>query len=218
MILGCTGCGKSLKIADEHAGRRARCPNCNTIVEVPLAADSRVREPAIQRSIVAPSAPNKPTALPMSSPKQVFEPASHQPAVNSTALIPAPVSYNGPPAYSSPIQNAASSHYEPRVQPYNPYQQQRHSPAYGPPKQQADPGIAALLEVLGGMFAQTFGIGHIYAGNVGTGLLFMFGYWFLCFINILLMIVFIGILTYPLCWIIIMIISPIVAANSVKRY
>ena len=37
------------------------------------------------------------------------------------------------------------------------------------PAETADPGIAALLEVLGGMFAQTFGIGHIYAGNVTAG-------------------------------------------------
>ena len=37
-------------------------------------------------------------------------------------------------------------------------------------------GTAALLEVLPGLF-QIFGIGHLYAGNVVTGLLIMFGYW-----------------------------------------
>src|SRR5262245_30454129 len=42
-------------------------------------------------------------------------------------------------------------------------------------------GVAAILEVLPGMFLQTFGIGHMYAGNVGMGLLFMFGYWFVLF-------------------------------------
>ena len=129
---------------------------------------------------------------------------------------------NNSSEYASPNYHSsqpAPSHYQPQVQPYNPNEyQQQYAPSYQRPRQAADPGIAALLEVLGGMFAQTFGMGHIYAGNVGTGLLFMFGYWFLCFINIILMFVIIGVLTYPLCWIMIMIISPIVAANSVKRH
>lgn len=77
-------------------------------------------------------------------------------------------------------------------------------------------GTAALLEVLPGFFFQTFGIGHMYAGNVGTGLLFMFGYWGLLFVNVLLMFVFIGFITAPLCWILAMIVSPLTAANSCK--
>lgn len=76
-------------------------------------------------------------------------------------------------------------------------------------------GTAALLEVLPGLF-QVFGIGHLYAGNVGTGLFFMFGYWALAFVNFLLCFVFIGFITWPLCWIAIMIISSIVASNSCK--
>ena len=32
-------------------------------------------------------------------------------------------------------------------------------------------GTAAILELVPGIFIQTFGIGHLYAGNVGTGLL-----------------------------------------------
>src|SRR5436305_584175 len=28
-------CGKMLRVPDEHAGRRAKCPACNAIVEVP---------------------------------------------------------------------------------------------------------------------------------------------------------------------------------------
>jgi TM2 domain-containing membrane protein YozV len=76
--------------------------------------------------------------------------------------------------------------------------------------------VAALLEVLPGLFFQTFGIGHIYAGNVGTGLFFMFGYWLLLFFNVLLMFVFIGFITAPLCWVAAMIISSLTAANSCK--
>lgn len=77
------------------------------------------------------------------------------------------------------------------------------------------PGTAALLEVVPGLF-QVFGIGHIYAGNVGTGLLFMFGYWFLAFVNFLLVFVVIGLVTWPLCWAATMIVSSITAANSCK--
>ncbi len=76
-------------------------------------------------------------------------------------------------------------------------------------------GIAALLEVLPGFF-QVFGIGHLYAGNVATGLIIMFGYWAVAFVNFLLCFVFIGFITWPLCWIATMIISPLTAANSCK--
>jgi len=31
----CTGCGKTLRVAEEHAGKLARCPACNTIYTVP---------------------------------------------------------------------------------------------------------------------------------------------------------------------------------------
>jgi hypothetical protein len=31
----CTACGKTLRVGDEHAGKQARCPVCNTIFVVP---------------------------------------------------------------------------------------------------------------------------------------------------------------------------------------
>ncbi len=34
----CPGCGSSLRVADEHAGRQARCPACQTIYVVPSAS------------------------------------------------------------------------------------------------------------------------------------------------------------------------------------
>ena len=34
----CTGCGRSLKVPASAAGRRASCPQCNAIVQVPLAS------------------------------------------------------------------------------------------------------------------------------------------------------------------------------------
>jgi TM2 domain-containing membrane protein YozV len=75
-------------------------------------------------------------------------------------------------------------------------------------------GTAALLELGGGFFFQVFGVGHIYAGNVGTGLFIMFGYWVLQFINALLTFVLIGFVTLPLTWVLALIISPIWAAKS----
>ena len=77
-------------------------------------------------------------------------------------------------------------------------------------------GTAAILELVPGIFIQTFGIGHLYAGNVGTGPLFMFGYWALAFVNLLLCFIVIGFITWPICWIATAILSTIIASNSVK--
>lgn len=80
-----------------------------------------------------------------------------------------------------------------------------------------DNGIAALLEILPGVFLQTFGIGHIYAGNVGRGLILMFSYWVLTFINYLLCFVLVGFVTWPLTFLAFAIFSTIGASNAAKR-
>ncbi|MET0650440.1 MAG: hypothetical protein ABW208_27850 [Pyrinomonadaceae bacterium] len=117
-----------------------------------------------------------------------------------------------PPAYQPPRP------YQPPQPPSYPYppQQVQHVVHHyqAPPKSS---GTAVLLEVLPGFFFQTFGIGHIYAGNVGTGLLLMFGYWFIQFVNILLCFLIIGFITLPLCFILAMVISPILASNAATR-
>lgn len=77
-------------------------------------------------------------------------------------------------------------------------------------------GTAVLLELLPGALFQTFGIGHIYAGNVGIGLLFMFGYWAVAVVNLLLCLVLIGFVTWPLCWIATAVVSSIIASNSAR--
>lgn len=122
-----------------------------------------------------------------------------------------------------------SRYQPPAYQPPRPYQPPPPPPSYPYPPQhvqhvvhhyQAPPksqGTAVLLEALPGFFFQTFGIGHIYAGNVGTGLLLMFGYWFIQFINLLLCMLLIGFITLPLCFILAMVISPILASNAVQR-
>lgn len=88
----------------------------------------------------------------------------------------------------------------------------RPYPAAGP-----DNGIAALLEILPGIFLQTFGIGHIYAGNVGRGLILMFGYWILQGINFLLTFLLIGWVTGVLTFLFFAIFSTIAASNAAKR-
>jgi hypothetical protein len=35
----CPSCGRRLRVADEHAGKRARCPHCGAIYEVPTATE-----------------------------------------------------------------------------------------------------------------------------------------------------------------------------------
>lgn len=34
----CSGCKKTLRVADKHAGKRAKCPNCQRVIEIPAAA------------------------------------------------------------------------------------------------------------------------------------------------------------------------------------
>lgn len=63
-----------------------------------------------------------------------------------------------------------------------------------------DPGIALILEILPGAFLNTFGIGNLYAGNLGWGLALMIGYWISSVVNFLLLFVLIGFVTWPLTW------------------
>ena len=121
-----------------------------------------------------------------------------------------PPAYQPPRGYQPPQQQQQPYPYYPQQQPV------QHVVHYyqSPPK---SPGTAVLLEVLPGFFFQTFGIGHMYAGNVGTGLLIMFGYWFVQFINLLLCFLLIGFLTLPLCFFLTAIISSITASNAAAR-
>ena len=112
-----------------------------------------------------------------------------------------------PPAYQPPRGYQPPQQQQPY--PYYPQQQPVQHVVHhyqSPPK---SAGTAVLLEVLPGFFFQTFGIGHMYAGNVGTGLLFMFGYWIVQFFNLLLCFLLIGFITLPLCFFLTMLASSI---------
>jgi len=58
--------------------------------------------------------------------------------------------------------------------------------------------LAVGLEVGPGVFLQTFGVGHLYAGRWGAGLAIMFSYWVLQAINTALLPFLIGWITMPL--------------------
>jgi TM2 domain-containing membrane protein YozV len=76
--------------------------------------------------------------------------------------------------------------------------------------------LAVGLEVGPGLLLQTFGIGHLYAGKVGTGLAIMFGYWFLQAVNVLLTSILIGFVTGPLTWLAFMVLSPTNVLSSTR--
>ena len=55
----CAGCQQALRVADEHAGRLARCPNCNKIYRVPVpdGVTPAPRPPRPQPTVIDPLAP-----------------------------------------------------------------------------------------------------------------------------------------------------------------
>jgi TM2 domain-containing membrane protein YozV len=115
---------------------------------------------------------------------------------------------------------APANYGPPPQQGYSPYGQVQY-PQQGMMNPMVTPkngGLAVALELLGGFFFQTFGIGHLYAGNVGMGLGLMFGYWALTAINFVLCFAFVGFITWPVTWVAFMIISSITANNAAKAF
>src|SRR5688572_15325180 len=82
-----------------------------------------------------------------------------------------------------------------------------------PPK---DPGVALILELVPGMFLQTFVIGNLSAGNIGWGLALMIGYWIAATVNFLLCFVLIGFVTWPLTWCAFAAVGCMLAAQKAK--
>jgi TM2 domain-containing membrane protein YozV len=77
--------------------------------------------------------------------------------------------------------------------------------------------VAVGLEAGPGLVLQTFGIGHLYSGKVGTGLAVMISYWVLQAINVALMPFFIGWITAPLTFLAYMVMSPTTLLSSRSR-
>jgi len=162
-------------------------------------------------------------------PQPGFDPAQQQGYGVSPSQPPQQPAYGAPPqqaAYGAPPPQQGYSPYGAAPSPYG----AAPSP-YGAPQVQypgqamnmgtganpKNPGLAIALELLGGFFFQTFGVGHLYAGNVGMGLGLMFGYWVLTAINVVLCFALVGLVTWPLTWVGFMILSSITANNAAKR-
>jgi hypothetical protein len=75
--IGCTGCGQTLRVADEHGGKKARCPACGTIVLIPSVSGGALLEPA----------PGDPfAAAPL--PRPDVNPFADRPAVDANPYAP----------------------------------------------------------------------------------------------------------------------------------
>ncbi len=95
MQLKCTGCQKTLQVADEHAGKKVKCP-CGTLLLVPTPSTSR---PGVAGSRPAPSAT---TTQP-----NVIPPASRPPASGSVHRPhPAQAPVGPPQGQANPTRNA----------------------------------------------------------------------------------------------------------------
>lgn len=54
--LTCTGCAQTLRVGDDHAGKKARCPKCGTISTVPISGEAPALAPTDTSSFDEPTA------------------------------------------------------------------------------------------------------------------------------------------------------------------
>jgi len=110
--LGCTGCGQTLRVGDEHAGKRARCPKCGTIVQIPDTGTAAAPLPSSSASSPLSPSAESPFGPSASSPLTSSAPSPESPAV------PASGSSNPfadrPDETSNPYQSPTYSGYSPR--------------------------------------------------------------------------------------------------------
>jgi len=79
--LPCSQCGQRLRVADEFAGRQARCPQCGGITSIPL-------DPASGHPSVAPQQSSNPYAAPLSDTSNVpFNPSGLPPHRGTLVLV-----------------------------------------------------------------------------------------------------------------------------------
>ncbi len=88
--LTCTGCAQTLRVGDEHAGKKARCPGCGMISTVPMAGES------------PPPSPSD------ASPFDMGEPAAEPASPYSDLPEPSPSPYQTP---SRPVGVTPSRHF-----------------------------------------------------------------------------------------------------------
>src|SRR5437016_990909 len=82
-------CGKQLKVKDELAGKKIRCPACQAAVTVPAAAPPEPPSPGDrEEAVVAPKAKlAAPVAAPTDEPTPVITASAKQPGKESPRLV-----------------------------------------------------------------------------------------------------------------------------------
>ena len=146
-----------------------------------------------------PGSPSRTPAAPGTSPYGSRPVSSPPGAPGYGAALPA----HAPPPARYPVQGRGAP---------APY---AHG-GYRPAAVHKDPSTAALLEALPGFFIHIFGCGHLYNGNVGLGLGLMFGYWLIQLINVVLAFFIVGFITFPLTWILFMVLSATKASKDAR--
>lgn len=94
----CTGCGRLLKVPASAAGRRASCPQCNTVVSIPAAPNAAGAPPS------PPPAPSVSPHSPFARSERELPPAPNPASVTWTLPLPAaapPSTLTPPPAPAS---------------------------------------------------------------------------------------------------------------------
>lgn len=193
----CPSCKAKLRVESPLAGQRLKCPRCGAFLKVRNKTDDD-----------ADSFLRNEDTEPLSSVETKTEPSD-----------PILVNHDEPENLPQPL---------PEPGPAYPVSRPQHRPRRRPrPVVVVQPvqvhtriivaksaGTAAVLELVFGMFFHTFGIGHIYAGNVVLGLFLILFSWAVLAVNLVLLLVGIGIVTLPCCWLIGLIVSPLLAALS----
>jgi hypothetical protein len=99
----CQNCQKTLRVADEHAGKQARCPACGTIYKVPSAAPAQAPLP----SATMPSAPAVQPKNPFDdlAPSGPIASPSNPPSWSSRSFANPPAKETAPERWSMKIDD-----------------------------------------------------------------------------------------------------------------
>lgn len=85
ITFGCPGCGKTLRVGDENAGKLARCPDCGAVATIPAAGSPTAPTPSSPFSSSSPTA-----SIPEPAPSSPNSPnlSDSNPSLRETALHP----------------------------------------------------------------------------------------------------------------------------------
>jgi hypothetical protein len=150
ITLNCT-CGKTLRVADEHAGRRVKCPACNAVIAPPAPQpEFEVIEDAPRQQLAA----SKPAARPRVDDDE-DEGGSYGMAAAEKAAEP--------PKPKPNFRKSADPDDEENDHPVRRKRRKRSAAQAG-----ADEGKRGAY-MIGGIFMIVAGIGLTIWGNSGTG-------------------------------------------------